>query len=182
MARRTYKQNNPGTEDSEQITSAFTSAYSEYVAEQGPISVSELLMSFDGSKSELARALAEATGTKYESQMKNITRWLNYENGVRGPQARNPANSVTSSRFTDLYMSRNPPSGMSISITGWIGYDGGDFRHRTVNIDSSLFPMNVAAFVADMRAGDTHGAYREAFAGYANLIVAEAEHVSINFS
>jgi hypothetical protein len=186
MARRVYKQNNPGTEDSEVITEAFNEAYREYTQAYGPVTVNDLLMSFDGDKSALARALAEATGTKYASQMKNISRWLNYEKGLRGAQARNPANSRTSERFTDLYTSRNPPPDMSITITGWIGYDTGsgtgDFRLRTVTVNSSEYRINTGAFIIDMKAGNTHAAYREVFANYAPLIVASADHIDLSFS
>ena len=170
-------------EDVTGITSAYNQAISAYNASMGSVSVSDLLGSFNGNKSDLARALADTTGTKYASQMKNIGRWLAYESGERGPQARNPANSKTAGRFQGLYAAMNPPSNVSIAITGWIGYDD-DFRHRSIVIPApgDARQINAGAFVSAMRAGDTHAAYREAFAAYApSLSVAEADSIDIQF-
>jgi hypothetical protein len=170
-------------EDTAVITGGYQTAMRDYASNMGAISISNLLMSYDGNKGELARALADATGTKYASQMKNISRWLNYENGDRGPQARDFNKSKASqSRVKDLYIERNPPTNMSISITGWIGYDN-DYRHRTVDIDSTMYNVSVAAFMSAMQSGNTSGAYREVFAGYAPaLSVASADSVTISFS
>lgn len=171
-------------EDTEVIKGAYNAAMGDYAASLGPVRISDLLMGFNGSKSDLARGLAEATGTKYQSQMKNIGRWLAYEQGSRGAQARNPANSKTASRFANLYANINPPSGfMGISITGWIGYDN-DYRYRSIDIPApgDGRRINTSAFVDAMKAGDTHAAYAAVFAAYAPaLSVAEADNISIRF-
>lgn len=179
--KRRYKHNNPGTEDSAVLMAEYNRAYNEYVADQKP-TVTDMLMLFNGNKGDLAQALADATNTKRASQMKSIDRWLAYEKGERGAQARNPANSKTMERFAALYATKNPPSGMYISINGNIGYPGGDFRDRTIDFSTSEYAVNMSAFVSAMNAGDTHAAYRAIFANYADLIVAEAYNIDISFS
>lgn len=185
-------------EDTTVITSSTNSALNEYKSSIPNVSVTDLLQSFDGSKSDLARALAgvrsgqlPSRGTEdrrhYDTQMKNISRWMNYENGIRDKnKARNPefASSSTQDRFKDLHVKDNPPGDMSITISGWIGYDD-DYRYRTVTIPApgDGRSIDASAFLEAMQAGDTHAAYREVFAAYApGLSVAQADSIDISFS
>jgi hypothetical protein len=165
------------------INSYGRDAVQDYAKNLGPIRVGDMLMEYNGDKGQLAQALADASGTKRASQMKNIDRWTAWEAGKRGSQARDPGkNKGTQGVLKNLFMKGNPPQGMTISITGFIGYTGGDFRLRTVNIDSSQYAINTGAFINAVNAGNAQAAYQAVFANYADLIVAQASHIDIQFS
>lgn len=169
--------------DTTVIAGAHTEAMNKYTASLGNVRVSGLLQSYNGSKSDLAHALANATGTKYQSQMSNINRWLAYESGSRDKRStRDPQkNKGTIDRLKEMFIAKNPPSSMSITITGWIGYDN-DYRYRTITIAPPLYNINTPAFVNSMRAANTHEAYREVFKPYAAaLSVDSADNISIDF-
>jgi hypothetical protein len=158
--RATYTQ-----EDTTALPEAVGRAMREYSASLGPIRVSDLLMEF-GSKRGLAEALASETGTKVDSQMKNISRWLNYEAGQRGSQARDPNRSrATLNRLRSQMTARRPPRSMSITITGWIGYDD-KYYFRTIHITLPGNGAAVSNFLENMQKGDTHQAYQDVFQAY----------------
>lgn len=191
MARRTYKPNNPGTEDTTTITASYTSAMNAYKATYGPAKVGDLIQQFDGNKGNLARALSgvgsgklPAKGTDnrkaYDAAQKSISRWLASETGS-GKQARKP-DSASQEKLNKLFQPP-PPKNMSITISGSIGYDGGDFRERTISMgEGTMYRIDAGAFVSAMQAGDTHAAYGATLANYAPLVIARADTVDIQFS
>ena len=158
------------SEDTTALPQAFTQAYANYTSRQGNVRVSNLIMEYGGNKNALARELAGVGTGKLSSdeskrvqyQMKNISRWLNYEKGDRGSQARNPNNKATQARLQALMARKNPPKNMSVTVTGSIGYDEGDFRHRTVgNPPIQVTGSNLMNFLEAMASGDTASADRK---------------------
>lgn len=194
--KRTYA--GAGGEDSAAISRAYQEGLQEYSRNLAPLSVQDMIMSIGGDKSAFIRELAgisqegklPAKGTPerraYDSQAKNVSRWLAYERGDRGKQARNAEQSKpTQERFKNLYARNNPPSGrMSATITGWIGYDG-DWRYRSIEIPPPMGgrgDIDTEAFNAAMAAGDTSAAYGVLFAAYApGLTVSEATEFNIQY-
>lgn len=187
---------NKETQDTQALTVATNSALSDYKKSLSPVSVSGILMSLGGDKSELARQLAGVgpgklpdkgtlERTRYNTQMKNISRWLSYESGKRDKnKARSANNKATQDKLKDVEIKAHPPKGMNISITGWIGDPSeGTFRLRTITIDTAEFSIDIQAFLTNMSIENATQAYKEVFAHYApNLMVAEAENIDISLS
>jgi hypothetical protein len=166
------------TEDTQAITSATERALDEYKASLGTVSIADMLMTFNGSKSELAQALAgtsDKSTTAYKSQYKNVDRWLKGE--------RNPARSKgTQTKFKDLSIKQNPPASMNVTVTGWMRGSDEKERYRTISAK-----LNPASFLRAIQAGDTRAAYQSVFSAYgaggAGLRVASDEaSVSIQLS
>src|SRR5260370_41267889 len=108
----------------------------------GTVSISDLVMAYEGNKQELVRDIAgipqegklPTRGTDerraYDTANRNVNRWL---------QGRTPKAPVQE-RLNELYIDKQPvpadykdqlarqdkPASASISITGWIYYDSGD--------------------------------------------------------
>lgn len=178
MAKRTEDTG----EDTQAITGAYTGALDSFKADMGTVTAADMIMLFDGSKSELAQALAgtsDKKSTPYKTQYKNIDRWLKGE--------RSPARSrATQNKFKDLMARRNPPSNINISVTGWIGYDG-KYYYRTINTSIPGRGVSSARFMDAMRAGDTRAAYNAMFSAYgvSNGVLRVSDDnpsVSISFS
>lgn len=182
-------------EDSQALTNAWDSSIDEYKSDLGPVSITDMIELFDGDRNALARSLAglPATGaiakmsrteqTSYGTQAKNIDRWLRYEHGERGKQARNVERSrATQDKIKNLFARRNPPQGeVTATITGWIGYNN-DWRYRSISIPAIGRSVDTEAFNAAMQAGDTGAAYRALFDAYApGLTVAQADSFSIDY-
>jgi hypothetical protein len=184
MPRRKYE-GDAIVEDRDAIKAAYDTGISKYASSLPPISVSQMLMGYNGSKSDLARALSSQGGGTYATQMKNISRWLAYENGVRDKnKSRNPGNNASQAKFKGLFASKNPPQGSTtVSISGWIGYPG-DVRYRSITMDASNSNIDTRAFASAMEQGDTQGAYRVIFEGYnaPALSVQQADSMSITFN
>jgi len=176
-------------EDSRGLLNAVTQALQTYTEGLGTIRVSDLLMEYNGNVNALARAFAglpdtgklPAKGTDdrraYDTANRSINRYLNYEAGT-GKQARNPGKPATQARLRSLMAKKKPPTSAGVTITGSIGYDRGDFRHRTVgNPPISLSGDAITRFLESMSAGDTHSAYREVFTSYgaSMLMVGDSE-------
>lgn len=168
--------------DTQAITNAYQTALTDYANSLGTLSVSDMLMQFNGSKSELAQALsgtADKKSTAYRTQYKNIDRWLKGE--------RNPARSrVTQNKFKSLYIQKSPPSNIDISITGWVGYDD-KYYHRTINTSIPGRGVNPGQFMQAMQAGNTRAAYNAAFSAYGVgsgvlTVASDSAQVHINFS
>lgn len=170
-SKRTYT-----AEDSAEITRATNEALQEYTERAAPVRVSDLLMEFGGSASALARELTgigpgklPAKGTpqrtEYENQKRYIGRYLAYESGS-SKQKRNPNTPETQARLKKIQMKRRPPTSMSITVFGEIGYDDDDRRPRTISV---TLPNNGATpqrFLEYMQRGNTSEAYQEVFQAY----------------
>lgn len=140
------------------------------------VSVSDLAMAYGGSKSELVRELAgigpgklPAKGTDerraYDSQMRNVNRWMKAESG-QGGQTRKPS-AATMEKLKSLYLGKNPPTFATIKVTGWIVDPSGNKRHRTINTEDGQTPVNAQDLLDAINRGDDMGAYDAMFAGYA---------------
>jgi hypothetical protein len=182
-------------EDAQALTDAYNDALVEYAGEIGPVSLGDLIQSFNGSKGALARSLAGLPETgklsdlsrsqqsKYATQFKNIDRWSRYEAGERSKQARNIERSkVTQNKVKNIFARREPPRGnVTATITGWIGYDR-DWRYRTITIPAIGREVDTEAFNTAMQAGDTSAAYRALFDAYAPALqVAQADHFKLTY-
>lgn len=174
MAKR---QTSMGVEDTTAITHAVERGLSAYASGMGEVRVSDLVMEYGGSPAQLARALAGIPEGKlpgkgsddrkaYDASLRSVNRWLNYEAGT-GKQARNPNTKATQAKLKSLMARKRPPRSMSLTITGWIGYDN-DVRWRTVGSPTPihLSSERLSSFLENMQAGNTHAAYREVFTAY----------------
>jgi hypothetical protein len=169
-------------EDMSALPEAFARGMDGYAESFGDVTIAEVLQYFDGSKSALASALAGTTdksSTAYRTQQRNINRWLA---GTRKPSAE------TLNKFRKQVAGQRPPTSLNVTIRGYIGYDGGDWRWRTIG---NLKPIHLAGdslqrFLDAMAREDTHSAYQAIFEAYgaANLTVAQDANTSItlNFS
>lgn len=147
--------------DTTALPQATSAGMDSYKNSLGKVSLNDMLMSYNGSKSGLAQALAgtsDKSSTAYKSQMKNISRWTNGE--------RNPERSgLTQSRFKTLYVQSNPPTSATVNITGWIGYDE-KYYYRTISTTLPARGVTVSQFVNQIQAGNIQGAYNTVFASY----------------
>lgn len=192
MARKTYTGDD--TEDIGALQKAWDDALIESFDE--PVTAIDLLKAFMGDRNAIARMLAglpasgklPARGTearaRYETQYKNLDRWLRYEAGDRGKQARSIEKSqATQNKVRGVYGHKAPPVGaVGASITGWIGYPG-DWRYRTIDIPAIGKSVNTRAFNEAMQSGDLGAAYRALFDAYAPaLSVVQADQFNITYS
>src|SRR5579859_4875723 len=147
--------------DTSALPQAANSGLDSYKASLGKVSLNDMLMTYNGSKSELAQALAGTTdksSTAYKTQMKNINRWSKGE--------RNPERSrATQDKFKGLFVQSNPPTSASVSITGWIGYDD-KYYYRTISATLPARGVTVSQFMSQLQSGNIQGAYNAVFSAY----------------
>jgi len=182
-------------EDKGAIESAYGEAIKEYAGSLDNFRATDMVQLFHGDTSALARNLAgigagklPRRGTEerkhYETQKRNVNRWLAQESGRAVKEKRN-IGEATQARFKELYARQNPPSGrMSASITGWIKVSN-DVRYRSIEIpplSRSRGEIDTDAFTSAMAQGDTSAAYAALFNAYApGGTVVESTSFSINF-
>lgn len=192
MARKEFLDS---TEDTQALKDAYNDVLVEYKQDIGPVSISDMIQAFDGNKNALIRSLAglpekgtiasmtKAQQTSYANQAKNVDRWVRYERGERGKQARNVERSrATQEKMKNLFAKRVPPPGqVTANITGWIGYNG-DWRYRTISIPAMGKSVDTEKFNAAMASGDTRAAMQALFDAYAPAVtVAQADTFSIEY-
>jgi hypothetical protein len=121
----------------DKLTDAVDAALDRYVDEFMPgWNVGDLVKQY-GSVTDLARAIADYQGTTFKrgNQDKSVRRWLNYEKGVRGSQARNPfKDKHTKQMLKDLFKKKLRPPKMNARINGEIEVSE-DVRDRTTDVD-----------------------------------------------
>lgn len=173
------------------ITESYREALADYY---GAVRVSDVLQNFDGDKSALARVLAGVPldgslpksgtpeRTRYNSQLKAVGRYLDYERqGVKTSQNRNPQNAAAQQKLQQAQAVQNPPSGMSVTISGEICVSE-DCRDRTVTIDSGRYPFDVNAFMIAIYSGDEASAFTQVFSNYCkNMSVKVLDDIEIGF-
>lgn len=174
-----------GGEDSTAIKSAASEGLQAYADNLGPLGVRGLLGAYGGdsvaNRHALARDLAELTGTKEASQYRSIGKWLNYEQGKPGEQRNALRNKATQGHFRGLMANKRPPENAAIQISGSICYSN-TCRDRTVNINTSEYPIDLGAMLEALAQGDTSGAYQEMFSNYAPAMRVEpGADVTIQF-
>lgn len=152
----------------------------DWYASQVPesVRVSDLLMDYGGSKSQLARDLAgipqsgklPARGTSertaYDTQMRNLSRYLKSESG-KGGQKRNPS-PATQERLKQLAMNKHKPQSANFVIMGTIAYSS-DVRERVIGADNQKIDLSgpdLAAFLDNIAQGNIQDAYQQLFAAY----------------
>lgn len=144
----------------------------------GPVRVSSLLMDYDGNKSQLARDLAgiPQTGklpakgtperTAYDTQMRNVNRYLKAESGKEG-QKRKPS-ATTQERLNQLAESKHKPQAANFIIMGTIAYSS-DVRERVIGANNqqiNLVGDELAAFLDNIAQGSIQDAYQQLFDAY----------------
>lgn len=142
------------------------------------VRVSDLLMDYNGNKSELVRDIAgipqggklPAKGTPertaYDTQMRNINRYLKSESGKQG-QKRNP-NTATQERLKQLARGKRKPQSANFIIMGTIAYSS-DVRERVIGADSqqiNLSGSELDAFLDNIAQGNIQDAYQQLFEAY----------------
>ena len=155
------------------ITDAVTRGLESYY---GIISASDVVQAFGGDKAALARSLAGIAldgplpragtpeRTAYNSANRTLGRYLAYESGS-SKQARNPQNKAAQTKLRQALVTKQKPTGMTITITGEIAVSE-DVRDRSVTIDSDKYPIDVPAFIDYVQQDNELGAYAEVFDSY----------------
>lgn len=174
-------------EDTTVLPQALATGFDEYTGKFGNQSASQMIQEYGGSKSQMAQKLAGTTdksSSAYNSQMKNIRRWLAYESGERGKQARSAQKSkVTQERFRAKMSQLHPPTKVNVVIRGRICVSN-DCRDRTVG-DKTPITANAGKVRDLINQGDVHGAYQELLASYfgrSGGTVKEAYNIGATFS
>jgi hypothetical protein len=168
--------------DNTALPEAVNTALEDWNANQlgniGSVSVSDLLMDYNGNKSGLVRDLAgisqkgklPAKGTPertaYDTQMRNVNRWLKSESGREG-QKRKP-NAAAQERFRELSAKKRPPQTANFIIVGTIAYSS-DVRERVIGADSQQINLTgdeLSAFFDSIAQGHIQDAYQDLFSAY----------------
>jgi hypothetical protein len=155
-------------------------------------------MSYNGNKSTLVRDLADiphggklpAKGTpertSYDTQMRNVNRYLKSESGKEG-QKRKPS-AAAQERFRQLATKRNAPQSANFVIMGTIAYSS-DVRERVIGADSqqiNLTGSELNSFLASIHQGDIQDAYDILFSAYGvpGMVMQDdtTPEIDINFS
>ncbi len=144
----------------------------------GEVRISDLLMDYDGSKSQLARDLAgipqkgklptkgTPERTAYDTQMRNVNRYLKAESGKEG-QKRKPS-AATQERLNQLAESKRKPQAANFIIMGTIAYSS-DVRERVIGADSQQINLTgdeLATFLDNIAQGSIQDAYQQLFSAY----------------
>jgi hypothetical protein len=138
--------------------------------------ISDMLMMFNGSKKDLISAIVadkverNEKGANKESVTRSVNRWLAFESGTPGKQARNPlASKGTRGLFDRLTEKQDmkgafstPPGDMSVTIKGDIGY-AEDVRYRTI---SFTVPQDLVADILAKSKEDPSAGYRDLMSAY----------------
>src|SRR6266852_1486998 len=138
--KRTYS--GGGNEDTQALQSAYDRGLREYAGNLGSFRATDMVMALGGDKSALGRLLSGISedeklptrGTdarrSYDTQMRNINRWLASESGANVKEKRR-VSTQAQDKFRNAYVKQSPPNGrVTASITGWIGYDN-QWRYRS---------------------------------------------------
>lgn len=171
-------------EDTTALPGAFDASMKSYAqAKFQGVSISQAIQYYGGDRTAKQQLISDLAGTSdksskaYAHMKRNVNRWL---------KGTNPKQVMTDKIRRQLAR-KNPPASMNVVITGYIGYEGGDWRWRTIgNLTKiNLSGSELQSFLDAMRAEDTHAAYEAIFAAYPGaegLTVAEDASTQIHLT
>jgi hypothetical protein len=167
----------------DKIIDAVDGALDRYVDEfMSGWNVGDLVKQY-GSITDLARAVADYQGVDFKrgNQDKSVRRWLNFEKGVRGSQARNPfKDKRTAKMLKDLFKKKLRPPKMDARINGKIEVSE-DVRDRVTDVDDD-YDIDAAEFLDAFEQDDQDAALDSIYADYCpGMTASEIYDIDIYF-